>query len=158
MAACRARLERLTKPRGSLGRLEVVAEQLAGITGRPAAPVGHPALVVAAADHGVVRRGVSAYPAEVTAQMVANFAAGGAAISVLARSIGASVVVLDVGVAGDIPGAASGEGAGSRPRSGPAHGPGSGPGPEPGDRGAHVLTRRVRAGTDDFTPGPPLRR
>jgi len=103
MAATAARLDRLTKPPGSLGRLEDLAIRLAGITGRPDATVGRRAIVVAAADHGVARRGVSAYPAEVTAQMVANFVAGGAAINVLAAAVGASVTVVDAGVAGPIP-------------------------------------------------------
>ena len=73
MAAAAAHLDRLTKPPGSLGRLEGIAIDLAGITGRPAPAVDRRAIVVAAADHGVARQGVSAYPAEVTAQMVANF-------------------------------------------------------------------------------------
>ena len=93
-------LDGLTKPPGSLGRLEDVLVSLAGITGQPRAPLRPRTIVVAAADHGVARRGVSAYPAEVTAQMVANFAAGGAAISVLARAIDASLVVVNAGVAG----------------------------------------------------------
>ena len=84
MAACAAHLDRLTKPPGSLGRLETLAIQLAGISGRLDGTVAARAIVVAAADHGVARRGVSAYPPEVTAQMVANFVAGGAAINVLA--------------------------------------------------------------------------
>ena len=74
-----------------------------GSPGEPDAPVDRPAIVVAAADHGVDRRGVSAYPAEVTAQMVANFVAGGAAINVLAARGRRAVVVVDVGVAGDRP-------------------------------------------------------
>ena len=82
MAGAAAHLDQLTKPPGSLGRLEAVAIQLAGITGTPAPSVARRAIVVAAADHGVTRQGVSAYPAEVTAQMVANFLAGGAAIDV----------------------------------------------------------------------------
>ena len=68
------------------------------ITGRPDARVDRAAIIVAAADHGVGPAGVSAYPADVTAQMVANFVAGGAAINVLARPIGATVTVVDVGV------------------------------------------------------------
>ena len=83
--APRPHLDRLTKPPGSLGRLEALVIQLAGITGRPDAPVAARAIVVAAGDHGVTAQGVSAYPAEVTAQMVANFVAGGAAINVLAE-------------------------------------------------------------------------
>ena len=103
MAATSARLDSLTKPPGSLGRLESLAIQLAGITGDPVATFGRRAIVVAAADHGVVRQGVSAYPADVTPQMVANFLAGGAAINVLAGRAGATVSVVDAGVAGDIP-------------------------------------------------------
>jgi nicotinate-nucleotide--dimethylbenzimidazole phosphoribosyltransferase len=99
-ASAAARLDRLTKPPGSLGRLEAVAIQLAGITGRAEATTRPRTIVVAAADHGVAARGVSAYPSEVTRQMVANFLAGGAAISVLARAFGASLVVVDAGVAG----------------------------------------------------------
>ena len=86
MAATSARLDSLTKPPGSLGRLESLAIQLAGITGDPVAAFERRAIVVAAADHGVVRQGVSAYPADVTPQMVANFLAGGAAINVLAAA------------------------------------------------------------------------
>ena len=84
MAAAAAHLDRLTKPPGSLGRLETLLIELAGITGRVDAPVARRTVVVAAADHGVVRQGVSAYPSDVTAQMVANFLAGGAAINALA--------------------------------------------------------------------------
>ena len=87
-----------TKPRGSLGRLEALAVQVAAIRGlhKPAMPVK--ALVIMGADHGVVAEGVSAYPAEVTAQMLLNFVAGGAAINVLARQVGAEVMVVDMGV------------------------------------------------------------
>jgi nicotinate-nucleotide--dimethylbenzimidazole phosphoribosyltransferase len=94
MQAARDELDRKTKPRGSLGRLEDLAVQLAGIG------VDEPrfAIVVAAADHGYADEGVSAYPAEVTAQMLRVFASGGAAISVLARSVGAELVVVDAGV------------------------------------------------------------
>jgi len=94
-------LDAKTKPPGSLGRLEELACRLAAIRGRmPEGPL-HPAIVVAAADHGVAARGVSAYPIEVTAQMLANFAGGGAAICVLAREAGARLVVVDAGVIGD---------------------------------------------------------
>ena len=97
--ATTAHLDRLTKPRGSLGRLEAVAVQLAGIADESPPPVPEPAVVaVFAGDHGVLAEGVSPWPAEVTAQMVANFCAGGAAINVLARHAGADVVVVDVGV------------------------------------------------------------
>ncbi|HEX7598258.1 MAG TPA: nicotinate-nucleotide--dimethylbenzimidazole phosphoribosyltransferase, partial [Polyangia bacterium] len=99
-------LDRKTKPRGSLGRLEFLACQIAGIRGevRPALP--KKAIVVMAGDHGVTAEGVSAYPQEVTRQMVLNFAGGGAAINVLARQAGARLVVVDMGVkdAGNIPG------------------------------------------------------
>ncbi|HZQ27031.1 MAG TPA: nicotinate-nucleotide--dimethylbenzimidazole phosphoribosyltransferase [Acidimicrobiales bacterium] len=90
----------LTKPPGSLGRLEDAGVQLAAIAGVVPPPVPEPAAVaVFAGDHGVLAEGVSPWPAEVTAQMVANFCAGGAAINVLARHAGASVTVVDVGVA-----------------------------------------------------------
>lgn len=94
MDAARAELDRKTKPRGSLGRLEELAVQLDGIgvRGRRCA------IVVAAADHGYADEGVSAYPAEVTRQMLQVFAAGDAAISVLARQVGAELVVVDAGV------------------------------------------------------------
>lgn len=103
MAAARARLDNLTKPPGSLGRLEQVVVQLAGITGEPRPSVTPGTVVVAAADHGVAEEGVSAYPPEVTAQMVRNFLAGGAAINALARAAGLQVRVVDAGVQGDVP-------------------------------------------------------
>jgi nicotinate-nucleotide--dimethylbenzimidazole phosphoribosyltransferase len=94
----RAAYDAKTKPRGSLGRLEELGIRLAGIRGF--VPISlDAAIVVAAADHGVAADGVSAYPSEVTAQMVLNFAAGGAAINVLARQAGAQLVVVDAGVA-----------------------------------------------------------
>ena len=104
MAAAAAHLDQLTKPPGSLGRLEALVVA-AGRDHRRAPPrrSARRAIVVAAADHGVTRQGVSAYPAEVTAQMVANFLAGGAAIDVLAAGLGSRLTVLDVGVAGPIP-------------------------------------------------------
>ncbi|HZU07076.1 MAG TPA: nicotinate-nucleotide--dimethylbenzimidazole phosphoribosyltransferase [Chloroflexota bacterium] len=103
MAAARARQAQLTKPAGSLGRLEDLAVQLAGIQGRALPRLEHAVVVVMAADHGVACEGVSAYPQAVTGQMVHNFLAGGAAINVLARLAGARVVVVDLGVAGALP-------------------------------------------------------
>lgn len=95
--------DRLTKPRGALGRVEDLGILLAGIADEVPPPLPTPAAVaVFAADHGVVAEGVTPWPQEVTAQMVANFAAGGAAINVLARRAGASVTVVDVGVASDL--------------------------------------------------------
>jgi nicotinate-nucleotide--dimethylbenzimidazole phosphoribosyltransferase len=135
MAAVRAHLDRLTKPPGSLGRLERLVEQLAGITGSSTPRIDRPAVVVFAGDHGVTARGVSAYPSDVTAQMVANFVHGGAAVNVLAEAAGAELVVVDVGVSGDgppinlaVPGA------------------------------ARLVRARVAAGTRDMTAGPAMRR
>src|SRR4051794_24708041 len=82
MRAARARQDQLTKPAGSLGRLEELAVQIAGITGHARPHLTSPAIIVLAADHGVARQGVSAYPQEVTAQMVGNFLRGNAAINV----------------------------------------------------------------------------
>ncbi len=102
-AEAAAHHRRLTKPRGSLGRLEDAGIRLAAMAGVSPPPLPEPATVVVfAADHGVLVEGVSPWPQEVTAQMVANFCAGGAAINVLARQAGASVVVVDVGVAGPL--------------------------------------------------------
>lgn len=95
----RARLDHLSKPTGSLGRLEELAIRLAGMTGMVFPPDAKKAVVVMAADHGVTAEGVSAYPQEVTAQMVDNFLDGGAAINILARQVGAKVQVVDLGVA-----------------------------------------------------------
>jgi len=101
-AAARRALDAKTKPRGSLGRLEELACQVAAVRGQ-AQPGPEPAaVVVVAGDHGLAEEGVSAYPQEVTAQMLANFAAGGAAICVLARAAGARLVVVDAGVRGDV--------------------------------------------------------
>jgi nicotinate-nucleotide--dimethylbenzimidazole phosphoribosyltransferase len=93
------RQQQLTKPAGSLGRLEALAVQIAGITGNPIPHVTCKAVIVMAGDHGVAVEGVSAYPADVTPQMVLNFLRGGAAINALAAEVGADVVVVDVGVA-----------------------------------------------------------
>jgi len=123
MAAAQARQDFLTKPQGSLGRLEALSIQLAGITGQPRPRVNRKAVIVMAGDHGVVRNGVSAFPAEVTPQMVLNFLAGGAAINVLARQASARVAVVDVGVASDFADAAG------------------------------LIRRKVAYGTADFTRG-----
>jgi nicotinate-nucleotide--dimethylbenzimidazole phosphoribosyltransferase len=98
----RARQDQLTKPQGSLGRLEELAIQIAGIRGQVTPVIRDKAIIVMAADHGVVVEGVSAYPQEVTAQMVDNFLQGKAAISVLARQVGARVVIVDMGIAGPL--------------------------------------------------------
>src|SRR5439155_25044637 len=87
-----------TKPRGSLGRLEELGCRLAAIRGFVPRTLDA-VIVVAAADHGVAREGVSAYPQEVTAQMVANFVAGGAAVNALARQAGARLILVDAGIA-----------------------------------------------------------
>jgi nicotinate-nucleotide--dimethylbenzimidazole phosphoribosyltransferase len=103
MQAARLRQNNLTKPQGSLGRLEELSIQVAGITGQARPRLAQKIVTVMAGDHGVAAEGVSAYPAEVTLQMVLNFLAGGAAINVLARHAGARVVVVDMGVAVDLP-------------------------------------------------------
>jgi nicotinate-nucleotide--dimethylbenzimidazole phosphoribosyltransferase len=106
LADARAHQDRLTKPRGSLGVLEEVAVRLAGAAGTCPPPMPEPAaLAIFAADHGVHARGVSPWPQEVTVQMVANFLAGGAVANAFAAQAGASVTVVDVGVAADLPGA-----------------------------------------------------
>ncbi|TAJ21544.1 MAG: nicotinate-nucleotide--dimethylbenzimidazole phosphoribosyltransferase [Dehalococcoidia bacterium] len=94
---------RLTKPPGALGRLEGLATRIAGITGHDRPHLDQRLVIVAAGDHGVTAQGVSAFPAEVTAQMVANFLAGGAAINVLASQAGARVLVVDAGVRSETP-------------------------------------------------------
>ena len=96
-----ARQNKLTKPAGSLGRLEEISIQLAGMKADPCPKVDRKAVIVMAADHGVALEGVSAFPAEVTPQMVLNFLQGGAAINVLARQAGAGVTIVDIGVASD---------------------------------------------------------
>jgi nicotinate-nucleotide--dimethylbenzimidazole phosphoribosyltransferase len=99
-----ARQARLTKPPGSMGQLEDLGAQLAGIARTCPPPVpARPAVAVFAGDHGVHAQGVTPWPQEVTAQMVANLAAGGAVVNALARQVGASVSVVDVGVAADLP-------------------------------------------------------
>jgi nicotinate-nucleotide--dimethylbenzimidazole phosphoribosyltransferase len=136
MAIVARRLDRLTKPPGSLGRLETLALELAGIRGEPVTSIDRPAIVVFAGDHGIARQGVSPYPPEVTRQMVANFAAGGAAINVLSRVAGATLVVVDVGVGGE-------------PTTAPDVAPAR---PEP----PRVITARIARGTRDFSVEPAM--
>ncbi|MFC4949896.1 nicotinate-nucleotide--dimethylbenzimidazole phosphoribosyltransferase [Pseudonocardia sp. GCM10023141] len=129
-AAAADRLDRMTKPPGSLGRVEAVAVTLAGIAGQCPAPIPEPAAVaVFAADHGVHAQGVTPWPQEVTAQMVANFTAGGAVVNAFARRVGAEVCVVDIGVASPLP----------------ADLPG-------------LLPRRIADGTADLSQGPALTR
>jgi nicotinate-nucleotide--dimethylbenzimidazole phosphoribosyltransferase len=124
MTAARERQDRMTKPRGSLGVLEEVSVRLAGLAGRCPAPLPEPACVaIFAADHGVHAQGVSPWPQEVTAQMVANFLAGGAVVNAFAAQVGAEVTVVDVGVAAVLD-------------------------PVPG-----LLPRKIAPGTADFTEG-----
>lgn len=126
-AAARERQDQLTKPPGALGALEDLSVGLAGIAGACPPPVpDRPAVAVFAGDHGVHAAGVTPWPQEVTASMVENFRAGGAAVNVLARACGARVLVVDVGVASPV--AAS----------------------------AAVLSRRVRSGTADLSRGPAM--
>ncbi len=106
------RLDNLTKPPGSLGRLEEIAQRLAAIKENAMPELGRKVIFTLAGDHGVCEEGVSAYPKEVTAQMVFNFLRGGAAINVLGRHAGADVVVVDAGVDydfGDVPGLVNGK-------------------------------------------------
>lgn len=125
----RSRQSSLTKPVGALGVLEDVSVQLAELSGRCPPPIPEPAVVaVFAADHGVHAQGVTPWPQVVTAQMVANFLAGGAAVNVLAAQVGAQVVVVDVGVATDLAPAAG------------------------------LLARRVRPGTADLSREPAMSR
>jgi nicotinate-nucleotide--dimethylbenzimidazole phosphoribosyltransferase len=125
----RARHLRLTKPPGSLGLLEELGIRLAGMAGQVPPPVPEsPAVVICAGDHGVLARGVSPWPREVTAVMVGNFCAGGAAANVLARTVGARVSVLDVGVASEL------------------------------ERHPLLRAAKKRAGTDDLSCGPAMSR
>lgn len=103
MNAARARQDTLTKPLGALGRLEDISVQLAGIYGQHIPLPRNKVVIVAAGDHGVVAEGVAAYPQEVTRQMVLNFINGGAAINVLSRYAGAKVIVVNAGIAADLP-------------------------------------------------------
>ncbi len=129
VARARERHLTLTKPPGSLGRLEELGARLSGMAGEVPPPVPeNPAVVICAGDHGVLARGVSPWPKEVTAAMVENFCSGGAAVNAIARSVGARVSVLDVGVASEL-------------------------GWHPLLRGA-----KVRSGTDDLSAGQSMSR
>jgi nicotinate-nucleotide--dimethylbenzimidazole phosphoribosyltransferase len=129
MAAARARQDQLTKPPGSLGVLEAASVALCGIQGTcPPRRLTRPVVAVFAGDHGVHAQGVTPWPQEVTASMVANFRAGGAAVNVLARQAGADVVVVDMGVAADL-----------------ASGP-------------DLVDHKIRRGTSDLATGPAMTR
>jgi nicotinate-nucleotide--dimethylbenzimidazole phosphoribosyltransferase len=130
-ASARARLEQLIMPHWALGRLMDLALDLAGITASLNPPVGRKTIVTMAGDHGVVAAGVSKYPQEVTVQMVHNIAQGGAGINALARLVNARVVVVDMGVAGDLS--------------------------EPVKEGL-ILSRRVGNGTKNMVEGPAMTR
>ncbi len=124
----RRRLDSLTKPRGSLGRLEELAVRVVVITGNPLPRVDAPVIFTLAGDHGVATEGVSAYPQAVTAQMVENFARGAAGVNVLARHVGARVVVANLGVAAPLAGHAG------------------------------IVERRIAPGTRSITKGPAMTR
>jgi len=102
MAQARVRQDMLTKPQGSLGRLEEISVQLAGIQARPLPQIKQKAIITMAGDHGVVAEKVGNWPQEVTAQMVYNFLGDGAGINVIARQVGARVIVVDMGVATEL--------------------------------------------------------
>jgi nicotinate-nucleotide--dimethylbenzimidazole phosphoribosyltransferase len=144
MVAAQDLQARLTKPAGSLGVLEELSVRLAGLAGTCPPPLPEPAAVaVFAGDHGVHARGVTPWPQEVTAQMVANFLAGGAVVNALARQVGASVTVVDVGVAtpvDPVPAVARPQPAGDAPDA------------------PRLVCARVRPGTRDMTAGPALTR
>ena len=102
MAEAQARQNMLTKPQGSLGRLEELSVQLAGIQGKPTPQIRHKAIITMVGDHGVVAEGIGNWPQAVTAQMVYNFLGGGAGINVLARQAGVRLIVVDMGVATEL--------------------------------------------------------
>lgn len=103
MEKCQLRIDNLTKPLNSLSAFEDLARQMAGITGNPRPRSLRKSIILMAADHGVAAEGVSAYPQEVTAQMISNFCSGGAAINAFAGHVAAELVLVDVGVAADLP-------------------------------------------------------
>ncbi|MER6596764.1 nicotinate-nucleotide--dimethylbenzimidazole phosphoribosyltransferase, partial [Micromonospora purpureochromogenes] len=139
MAAARDLQARLTKPAGSLGALEGLSVRLAGLAGACPPPLPEPAAVaIFAGDHGVHAQGVTPWPQEVTAQMIANFLAGGAVVNAFARQAGASVTVVDVGVATPLP-------VDPDATDDPAVGP-------------RLVAANVRRGTRDMTVTPALTR
>ncbi|MEV0718868.1 nicotinate-nucleotide--dimethylbenzimidazole phosphoribosyltransferase [Asanoa sp. NPDC050611] len=153
MAAAHARHATLTKPPGSLGSLEELGVRLAGLAGANPPPLPEPAVVgVFAGDHGVLSQRVSPWPQEVTAQMVANFLAGGAVVNAFARQTGAGVVVIDVGVATPLltaePAAADGDSAVAAPAQG---------NPEVVE-GPRLVRANVRPGTRDLSVEPAMTR
>ncbi|MBY8873253.1 nicotinate-nucleotide--dimethylbenzimidazole phosphoribosyltransferase [Micromonospora sp. PLK6-60] len=152
MAAARELQGRLTKPAGSLGALEELSVRLAGLAGHCPPPLPEPAAVaVFAGDHGVHAQRVTPWPTEVTAQMVGNFLAGGAVVNAFARQAGATVTVVDVGVATPLPEPAAGS-AGS-PDAGAARLP-AGAARLPGGTGLdgpRLIAAKVRPGTRDMT-------
>ena len=103
MERAQEKLDNLTKPQGSLGKLEDFARRIVGISGTLSPTIERKVIFVMAGDHGVAEEGVSAYPQEVTFQMVYNFIRGGAAVNVLAKHIGAEILVVDMGVAKEFP-------------------------------------------------------
>jgi nicotinate-nucleotide--dimethylbenzimidazole phosphoribosyltransferase len=126
MEEAQKKLDNLTKPQGSLGKLEDFARRIVGISGTLSPTIKRKVIFVMAGDHGVVEEGVSAYPQEVTFQMVYNFIRGGAGINVLARHIGADILVVDMGVAKDFP-------------------------PEKG-----IVVKKIAYGTKNITKGPAM--
>ena len=154
-AELRHRIGRKTVPQGALGRVAWLAERLGAILGSTEPRLQAPQLVVFAADHGIAARGVSAYPSDVTWQMVGNFLAGGAAVSVLARQHGIALTVVDCGVRHDFDHPA----AGPLPRQGVAPSGGSAA-CEAAERGGQVapglLIRKIAPGTQDCSTGPAM--
>ncbi len=137
------KIDNKTKPLGSLGRLESLALELGLILGSETPELRAPQMVVFAGDHGLAARGVSAFPSDVTWQMVENFLAGGACVSVLARQHGIALTVVDCGVRHDFAPRDEGPLGGQR-------------GHEVPSVGAHLLIRKVAPGTADSTAGPAM--
>ena len=139
------KIDNKTKPLGSLGRLESLALQLGLILGEETPGLRSPQMVVFAGDHGLAARGVSAYPSDVTWQMVENFLAGGACVSVLARQHGLALSVVDCGVRHDF-----------APRDGDEGPRGGQRGQEVPSLGARLFIRKVAPGTADSAAGPAM--